>query len=114
MHIPPYDFLNKHPLINKHMTGIFNLGPPKLKLSFVWGVDILFRYYEQQVDNCLLSDIILTQKLIILLLLLEARRLSTIKLFIINNMVHNDLSVTFIPTEIFKHSKKEKSLDKFS
>ena len=74
IHIPPYKSLNKHPLINKYMTGIFNLRPPKPKQSFVWDIDILFRYFEQQGDNCLLSDIILTQKLIILLLLLGAHR----------------------------------------
>ena len=90
MHIPPYDSLNKHPLINKYMTGIFNLRLPKPKLSFLWDVDISFRYFERQGDNCLLSDIVLTQKLIILLLLLGAHRLSTIKLLSINNMVLND------------------------
>ena len=74
-------------------------------------MDILFRYFEQQWDNCLLSDIILTKKLIILLLL-GPHRLSTIKLFCINNMVLNDL-VTFIPTEVLKHSKKVKPLDTF-
>ena len=113
IHIAPYESLNKHPLINKYMTGIFNLRPTKPKLSFVWDVDILFRYFEQQGDNCLLSDIILTQKLIILLLLLGAHRLSTIKLFCSNNMFLNDLSVTFIPTEVLKHSRKGKPLDKF-
>ena len=46
VHIPPYDVLNKHPLVNKYMAGIFNLRPPKPKLSFVWVVDILFRYFE--------------------------------------------------------------------
>ena len=70
IHISPYESLNKHPFINKYMTGIFNLRPPKPKLSFVWNVDILFRYFEQEGDNYLLSDIILTQKPIILLLLL--------------------------------------------
>ena len=105
--------MNKHPLINKYMTGIFNLRPPKPKLSFVWDVDILFRYFELQGDNCLLSDIILTQKLIILLLLLGAHRLSTIKLFCINNMFLNDLSVTLIPTEVLKHSRKGKPLHRF-
>ena len=85
------------------MTVIFNLRPPKPKLSFVWDVDILFRYIEQYKDNCL-SDIILTWKLIILLILLGAHRLSTIKLFSINNMVLNDLSVTFMPIEVLKHS----------
>ena len=28
IHIPPFESLNKHPLINKYMTGIFNLRPP--------------------------------------------------------------------------------------
>ena len=74
IHISPYESLNKHPLINKYLTGIFNLRPPMPKLSFVWDVDILFRYFQQQGDNCLLSDITLTQKLIILLLLLGAHR----------------------------------------
>ena len=30
------------------MTGIFNLRLPKPKLSFVWDVDILLTYFEQQ------------------------------------------------------------------
>ena len=62
--------MNKHSLINKYMTGAFNLRPPKLKLRFVWDVDILLRYFDQQGDNNLLSDKLLTQKLLILLLLL--------------------------------------------
>ena len=40
IHIPPDESLNKHPLINKYMTGIFNLRPPKEKPSFVWDIDI--------------------------------------------------------------------------
>ena len=106
--------MNKHPLINKYMTGIFNLRSLKPKLIFVWDVDILLRYFEQQGDNCFLLDTILTQKLINLLLLLEAHRLSKIQLFSTNNMVLNHLSVTFIPKEVLKHSRKGKSLDKFA
>ena len=76
-------------------------------------MDILFRYFEQQGDNCLLSDIILTQKLIILLLLLGAHRLNTIKLFSINSTALNELSVTLTPTEVLNHSRKGKPLYKF-
>ena len=61
----------------------------------------------------MLSDLILTQKLIILLLLLGAPRLSTIKIFRINNMILNDLSVTFIPTEVLKHSMRGKPPKRF-
>ena len=49
------------------MTGLFNLRPPKPKLSFVW--DVSFRYFEQQGNNNSLSDKLLTQKLLIFLLL---------------------------------------------
>ena len=52
------------------MTGVFNLRPPKPKLSFIWDVDILFRYFEQQGYNNSSSDILLTQKPLILSLLL--------------------------------------------
>ena len=94
------------------------MRPPKPKLSLIWDVDILFKYFEQQGGrggggNCLLSDVTLAQKLIILLLLLGAHRLSTVRAFCINNMVLNDLSVTFMSTEVLKHSRKGKPVDKF-
>ena len=65
VHIPPYNSLNKHPLINRYMTGVFNLRPSKPKLGFAWDVNILFRYFEQQGENNSLSDKLLTQKLVI-------------------------------------------------
>ena len=61
---PPYNSLNKHLLINKYMTTVFNLRQPKPKLSFVWDVNILLSYFEQQGDNNSLSDKLLTQKLL--------------------------------------------------
>ena len=61
----------------------------------------------------MLLETILTQKLIVLLLHLGAHRLSAIKLFSINDMVLIDLLVNFLPTEVLKHSRKGKRLDKF-
>ena len=112
VHILPHNSLNKHPLINKYMTGVFNWRPPKRKLSFVWDV-FLFRYFELQGENNLLSEKILTQKLLIFILLLGAHRISIVKLFSMSNMVLNDLSLTFIPTEVSKHIRKGTPLDKF-
>ena len=57
------------------MTGVFNLRPLKPRLSFAWDVDILFRYFEEQGDNNSLSDKLLTQKLLTLLLLLGVHRI---------------------------------------
>ena len=109
----PYNSLDEHPLINKYMNEVFKLRPPKPKLSFVWNVCILFRYFEQQGHNNSLSDELLTQKLLIVLLLLCAHRISAVKLFSVSNMALNDLSVTFTPTEVLNYSRKSKSLDKF-
>ena len=47
------------------------------------------------------------------MVLLDAHRISTVKLFNVSNMFLNDLSVTFIPTEVLKHSRKDKHPDKF-
>ena len=57
------------------MTGVFNLRPLKPRLSFAWDVDILFRYFEEQGDNNSLSDKLLTQKFLTLLLLLGVHRI---------------------------------------
>lgn len=111
--IPPYTSINKHPLVKKYMSGIYNLNPPKPKLSFVWDVDILFRYFEQQGDNTSLPFDILTQKLLTLLLLLGAHRLSTIELFSVDYMILNDLSVTFSPTGVLKQSRNGTPVDSF-
>ena len=72
-------------------------------------MDILFKYFEQGGNNSL-SDKLLTKKLLILFLLLGAHRISTVKLFSVSNMVLNDLSVTFIPTEVLEHSRKGTNL----
>ena len=61
VHMPPYSSLHKHPVIKNYMTGLFNLRPPKAKLSFKWDVDILLRYFEKQGDNNLFSDKPLTK-----------------------------------------------------
>ena len=34
VHMPPYSSLHNHPLIKNDMTGLFNLRPPKAKVSF--------------------------------------------------------------------------------
>ena len=107
---PYYNSLNKRPLIKKYMTEVFNLRPTKPKLSFVWDVDILFRYFEQQGDNNSLLDKLLKLLILFLLLVLIELVLSN---YLVSLMVLNDLSVTFIPTEVLKHTRKGKPLDRF-
>ena len=57
------------------------------KAKILWDVDILFKYFGQQRDNGCLSENILTQKLLVLMLLFSVYRISTVKLFSVNYMV---------------------------
>ena len=77
------------------MTVVCNITPPKPKLSSVWNVDILFKFFEQQGDDHLFPDKVISQKLLTLLLLIGSHTLSTIKSFTVDNMIINVLSVTF-------------------
>ena len=40
LYILTYPSINRHPLVMKCITGIFNLRPPKANLNNVWDVDI--------------------------------------------------------------------------
>lgn len=113
VHIPPYPTANKHPVIMTYIKGVFNLRPPVPKLTFVWDVNIIFTYFEKQGNNDKLSDMMLSQKLLMLLLLLGAQRLNTIKHFCIDRMIVNNISIAFSPDKVLKHSRQGRKLDTF-
>ena len=54
LRIPTYPSINKHSLLIRYMSGIFNLPPPKPKPSNVSDVDTLLRYLR--------TNLIFTQK----------------------------------------------------
>ena len=113
IHIPPYKKLSEHPLMNKYFKGLFNLRPPKQKFGFVWDVNIIFNYFRTLDDNQNLNDKELSYKLVILLLLLGGQRVNTIFWFTTDTMVINDLSITFAPHQVLKHSRPGRKLDVF-
>lgn len=112
--IPPYAKLSDHPLMAQYGKGVFNLRPPKPKLQFVWDVKIVFKYLEEKGTNKELSDKLLSQKLLILLLLLGGQRMNTILSFDIDNMFINTECATFIPSTVLKHSTQGRKLDQFT
>ena len=114
LHFPPYQKLSDHPIIDKFFNGLFNLNPPKPKLSTTWEVNIVFSQFIKWGDNALLTDKKLTQKLLLLLLLLGGQRVNTIFSFTVNSMLVTDISVTFAPSNVLKHSKKGSKLGNFS
>ena len=113
VYLPPYSSINNHPTIKRYMKGIYNLNPPKPKLTFVWDVSIMFKYFKNMGDNTKLTDKLLSQKLIMLLLLLGGQRLNTLVTFHVDHMIMTDDSVTFVPDRVLKHSRSGKTLDRF-
>ena len=102
---PPYSSIGKHPLCIKFMKGVFNMNPPTRKFGFVWDVKILFDYFRKLASNESLDDQTLSHKLCILLLLLGGQRVNTIFWFRTDELVINNISATFAPSHVLKHSK---------
>ena len=111
--IPPYKQLSEHPLMNKFFKGLYNLRPPVRKFGFVWDVRIVFDYFLTQPENHLLDDKLLTQKLVLLLLLLGGQRVNTIFWFHVNRMIVNEIGITVSPDHVLKHSSGGRKLDVF-
>ena len=93
---------------------MFNLRPPRPKLQFVWDVKIVFSYLEEKGLNNILPDKILSQKLLILLLLLGGQRMNTVFNFEVDNMFINTECAIFSPNKVLKHSKPGRKLDQFT
>ena len=102
--LPPYTKLSDHPLISQYGKGVFNLRPPRPKLQFVWDFKIVFSYLEEKGSNNIMPDKILSQKLLILLLLLGEQRMNTVFNFEVNNMFINTECVILSPNKVLKHS----------
>ena len=112
--IPPYKKLSDHPLIAQYGKGVYNLRPPKPKLQFVWDVKIVFDYLQAKGTNEKLQIKELSQKLLILLLLLGGQRMNSIFNFDTDNMFINTECAVFNPSKVLKHSQPGNKLDQFT
>ena len=105
--------LSQHSSVIKYFKGSFNLRLSLTQTSFVWDVQIMFEYFRSLGDSRQISDKRLSQKLLILLLLLGGQRLNSVFHFTIDRMIISSTSVTFSPEHVLKHSKPGRKLDVF-
>ena len=97
--------------MTQYGKSVFNLRPPRPKLQFVWDVKIVFNYSEEKGLNNNLPDKILSQKLLVLLLLLAGQRMNTVFNFEVDNMFINTKCAIFSPNKVLEHSKPERKLE---
>ena len=76
-------------------------------------MQITFGYFRGLGDNRQIADKHISQKLLILLLLLGTQRLNSVFHFTIDKMIISSTSVTFSPEHVLKHSKPGRKLDVF-
>ena len=93
------------PLIQMCTDGLtsLNLRPPRPTLQIVWDVKIVFSYLEEKGLNNILPNKILSQKLLILLLLLGGQRMNTVFNFEVDNMFINTECAILSPNKVLKH-----------
>ena len=112
--IPPYKSASDHPLINQYMKGVFNLRPPKARYTATWDVKLVFNHFSELPGNSNLTDKQLSQKLLLLLLLLGGQRMNTIFSFTTDRMKLSELTCVFSPDVVLKHSRRGRKLDSFT
>ena len=78
------------------------------------GCKFFFSYLEEKGLNNLLPDKILSQKLLILLILLGGQRMNAVFNFDLDNMFINKEYAIFSSNKVLKYSKPGRKLDQFS
>ena len=92
---------------------VISFETPIAKTFFCLECANYFEYFRSLGDNRQNSDKRLSQKLLILLLLLGGQRLNSVFHFTIDRMIISSTSVTLSPEHVLKHSKPGRKLDFF-
>ena len=94
----PTGTFGSHPLVNRLMKGVFNSRPSLSKYRSTWDVNLVLDYLKQiPLETVSLKQ--LSHKCVMLLALLTAQRIQTIKKMTVQNV-----SFTFQGCEIFVNS----------
>lgn len=91
--------------MNRLMKGFFNRNPPKPKYTCTWEVEPVLRYLRQLPPWESLSLKMLTLKVVLLLALVTAKRVSSLVRIDIENLVVSTNLVKFVPSSLLKQSR---------
>ena len=71
--------IGQHPLVTRLLKGVYNMRPPKPRYSATWDVDVVIRHLQSLGENEALALKQLSQKLVLLMALVEASRVSELQ-----------------------------------
>ena len=112
--IEAYGKLSSHPLINRFLKEIFNRYPPLPKDTNIWDINTLLSHYDKMPPNGELDFKCLYKKLIILLLILGARRKQTLTSIAVENVILNHYKAILLLNKTLTHSAPNQPLKPFA
>jgi len=71
--------MGQHPLVSRLLKGIYNSRPPQPRYTTTWDVDIVVKFLQTLGENKTLPLKLLSQKLALLMALVEASRVSELQ-----------------------------------
>ena len=109
--IQGYRNLSDHPLVSRFVKGILNKHPPLPTYVKTWDINMVLELFDHMGDNSNLSFKDLTRKLVVLLLILGARRRQPIVAIQVNCVLIEHDKCVLLPTIPLKHTRPGKRLD---
>ena len=91
--------IGRHPLVSRLLKGVYNSCPPQPRYSATWDVDVVIRYLQSMGDNETLLLKQLSQKLALLMALVDASRVSELQALDLRYRTYRPEGVVFqLPT----------------
>ncbi len=102
--------LGKSLHISRLMKGFFNRNPPKPRYSCTWEVEPVLKFLKQMPSWKALSLKMLTLKVVLLLALVSAKRVSSLVHVDLKTLVVSNNFIKFIPSSLLKQSRPNYTL----
>ena len=96
------------PIVKRFMKGVFESRPALPRYSSTWNVKDVITYIQKQANITLLTLKDLSHRVAFLLCLLSGQRCQTISKLSIDDVFIENLKITFVVTEILKHTSPGK------
>ena len=109
--IQGYRNLSDHQLVSRFVKGIFNIHPPLPKYVKTWDINVVLELFYHKGDNSKLSFKDLARKLVVLFLILAARRIQPMVAIHANCVLIEDDKCVLLPTVPLKYTRPGKTLD---
>ena len=102
--------LSDHPPLVRYLKGIFNRHQLLPRYMHIWHINLVLTYYNSSANNEELDFKYLVKKIVMLFMILDARRKHALFTIYVDNIVFKNDKVILLPNKTLKHSKPTRPL----